>query len=304
MLQWQKDYVKEHKEERDAASKRYRETHREEHKMSDKAYRAANLQHCREHEKAYYLSHKKAAKDRTMSWKKAHPEKCAEYLIRGRETTKAYSKRYWEANKLKLKALSREYRRTHKQKLLTQHAKYSLKLRGFTSEQYQEVLKKQHYKCAICGASLEKFKKRFHIDHSHATGDFRGLLCVRCNMALGLFKDNTKLLREASSYLKVRKGKSCVDGKWRTTVVHRKTGDKHKLLGVTPAHYQQALLSHDSCCAICKAPQEKLSESLSVDHDHKASTFRGILCGSCNRAIGLLGDNPKTITGAIQYLNR
>ena len=40
-----------------------------------------------------------------------------------------------------------------------------------------------------------------HVDHDHGTGEFLGLLCVRCNNALGLFREDPDLLRRAASYV-------------------------------------------------------------------------------------------------------
>lgn len=51
--------------------------------------------------------------------------------------------------------------------------------------------------CAIC-----KTEGELHYDHCHTTGDFRGLLCPKCNKGLGLFQDNTDNLTEAINYLK------------------------------------------------------------------------------------------------------
>lgn len=54
-------------------------------------------------------------------------------------------------------------------------------------------------------------------------------------------------------------------------------------------------------CAICTRPLNLLKTG-HVDHDHKTGVVRGILCGSCNRAIGLLQDDPFIISEAAAYL--
>lgn len=80
---------------------------------------------------------------------------------------------------------------------------------GITLDQYEEILKQQDHKCAICKGDetfLMPGKKdevrNFSIDHDHVTGKVRGALCGSCNPALGGFKDNIEILESAIAYLK------------------------------------------------------------------------------------------------------
>jgi hypothetical protein len=70
-----------------------------------------------------------------------------------------------------------------------------------TFEQYNTLLKEQNFKCKICGLPQSNFKQRLCVDHDHNTGKIRGLLCHKCNRALGFFKDNTEFLQKALEYL-------------------------------------------------------------------------------------------------------
>lgn len=75
---------------------------------------------------------------------------------------------------------------------------------GITIEQYEELNTKQSGKCAICGSTdsnNSRVSSRLFVDHCHATGAVRGLLCSSCNHAIGLLKDNTTLLANAIAYL-------------------------------------------------------------------------------------------------------
>ena len=54
-------------------------------------------------------------------------------------------------------------------------------------------------KCAACGKTQDEVK--LAIDHSHETGEVRGLLCYVCNMACGKLKDNAEAMRNAAAYL-------------------------------------------------------------------------------------------------------
>ncbi len=66
--------------------------------------------------------------------------------------------------------------------------------------------KKQKDKCAICGNN-ETMKhargtvNQLAVDHDHVTGKIRGLLCQRCNRALGLLRDDIAVLLSAAAYL-------------------------------------------------------------------------------------------------------
>jgi Recombination endonuclease VII len=53
-------------------------------------------------------------------------------------------------------------------------------------------------------------------------------------------------------------------------------------------------------CEICGAH----SEPLHFDHDHSTGLFRGWLCGSCNRALGCMADDPSRLETAALYLRK
>lgn len=55
--------------------------------------------------------------------------------------------------------------------------------------------------------------------------------------------------------------------------------------------------SRDHCDACPRAPE-------AVDHDHLTGAVRGVLCGPCNRALGLVHDSIPTLIALIRYLRR
>jgi hypothetical protein len=75
---------------------------------------------------------------------------------------------------------------------------------GITKGQYEKIEKAQGGVCAVCGqppSGNTKNQQVLAIDHCHATGQIRGLLCGRCNKALGLFNDDALRLQKAIRYL-------------------------------------------------------------------------------------------------------
>ena len=67
---------------------------------------------------------------------------------------------------------------------------------GLTEDDVAAMLQAQNGVCAICRAA-----DAIHIDHDHATGEIRGMLCFRCNAALGQFGDDPEVLVRAARYL-------------------------------------------------------------------------------------------------------
>lgn len=79
-------------------------------------------------------------------------------------------------------------------------SKYQLSL-----VEYRSLEQKQGGVCAICGCSPCSTKeKRLSVDHCHATGRVRGLLCKTCNWILGQFKESPERFRAAATYLETK----------------------------------------------------------------------------------------------------
>ena len=74
------------------------------------------------------------------------------------------------------------------------------KLYGITIDDYEEMFKRQGGVCAIC-RQPETGNIRMAVDHCHASGKVRGLLCKNCNTALGNLKDSIEILTNAITYL-------------------------------------------------------------------------------------------------------
>jgi len=73
---------------------------------------------------------------------------------------------------------------------------------GVTKKDYHQRLASQAGACAICRRpSEDSLNGRLDVDHCHTTGEIRGLLCRKCNTALGLLGEDPSVLRAALIYL-------------------------------------------------------------------------------------------------------
>jgi len=111
---------------------------------------------------------------------------------------------YNNSCKLCKKKYAKERGQKNKEKISQKKREKDLKRNyDFTVQEYNLLLRKQKGKCNICGSTDPgKNRKYFPVDHCHLTGKVRGLLCNKCNCALGLLNDDLKMLEKATNYLK------------------------------------------------------------------------------------------------------
>ena len=123
-----------------------------------------------------------------------------DYYQRHKEEISRRSRERWRADaayREKLLSRSREWNRNNR---LTA-------LYGMTLADYERMRKRQGDACAIC----KRTDVPLCVDHCHSTGEIRGLLCHRCNLALGCSCDDPEILLAAAAYLRaggVRVGRS------------------------------------------------------------------------------------------------
>jgi hypothetical protein len=75
---------------------------------------------------------------------------------------------------------------------------------GLTVEQYDAILAGQRGGCAVCGHPPKPDRvgrKHLHVDHNHADGRVRGLLCSPCNTALGLLREDPEVITKLWRYI-------------------------------------------------------------------------------------------------------
>jgi hypothetical protein len=68
---------------------------------------------------------------------------------------------------------------------------------GVSADEVAEMVRHQGGTCAIC-----RTKPAVHIDHDHATGRVRGILCFACNRGLGKAGDSVEVLKAMIAYLR------------------------------------------------------------------------------------------------------
>ena len=109
------------------------------------------------------------------------------------------------------------------------------KARKLTKKQYGYLTKHFKDSCIICDKTSVQNKKALAVDHCHKTGKLRGLLCTPCNLGLGMFRDDTRLLKNAINYLK---RKPIIDG-----IIHVSTEKDVEPIIETFEEYQERILT-------------------------------------------------------------
>lgn len=159
------------------------------------------------------LSDKRSRQVHGNRW---NAERRARYHSHNREKILQRVKKYRENNREKKAATDRRYREKKGESLLIKKRHYyfqnpekikertlrkSIKHKyGITLEEYNQ-LKDSSNQCHICNTEFgEKLRK--NLDHCHATGKIRGILCQQCNVGIGCLKDDIERLSSAIEYIK------------------------------------------------------------------------------------------------------
>jgi hypothetical protein len=114
---------------------------------------------------------------------------------------------YFDTNSNRLRAECKDCQRKKNRSRLVMHRDQrrvsDLKKRyNINIDDWNNLMTIQDNKCAICGEPPQNDNRNLSTDHCHETGKVRGLLCRRCNMGIGYFKDNIDLLQKSIEYLR------------------------------------------------------------------------------------------------------
>lgn len=121
----------------------------------------------------WYIRNSAREIERVRQWALANPDKVAERIAAARGSD---------------------------EKKLSDRKSHLKRKYGMTLADFDRMFAAQGGVCAICGEARPE-ERTLHVDHDHATGMIRGLLCFRCNNALGDFREEVELFRSAADYL-------------------------------------------------------------------------------------------------------
>ena len=153
--------------------KRWRKNNPEKVKESGKRYRKNNLEKIKEHRK--------------------------QYREKNHEAILEYGKQYRERNREEIKEKGRQYSRTEKARENAKINRFKY-VYGLSHEDWLKMWEEQDERCSICEEPFTSLSDAC-VDHNHKTDEIRGLLCKKCNSAIGLLNDDPELMLKAIKYL-------------------------------------------------------------------------------------------------------
>jgi hypothetical protein len=157
------------------SSKTYREANKDKIKAQKKAYYEANKEKVKAKSREYYEANKDRQKEQRNTWRKSNQDKMNEY--------------------------NRAYRYRNR----AQPHRGKIKQYGLTLERYNTLVSQTGDNCPICGVQFDWVNRhkanRPCIDHCHKTGEVRGIICGKCNAAIGMFSDSVETLGKAIQWL-------------------------------------------------------------------------------------------------------
>jgi hypothetical protein len=145
---------------------------------------------------AWRATHRDKMRVYCAAYRNAHRDKVCFYRAAHKREARAYGVAYYAAHKEKCAARCHANLAAHKEE---KRAKNLTRNYGITVREYETLLTAQGARCKICGIISNK---RLQVDHAHATGRVRGLLCHKCNKGLGLFREDLTILASAALYLR------------------------------------------------------------------------------------------------------
>lgn len=168
-----------------------------------------------------------------------------------------------------------------------------------------------YLRCKLCMRESEKRRKRPD-DHYEKYSKIKSREWRQKNASLVNERVKEDRLKDPEKYREYDRKQRREDLEGHR---YRDVLTKHK---ISHEDYSELLAFYNNLCAICNSPETKLSRTpgnicrLAIDHCHKCENdgikgvlaIRGLLCHSCNTAIGKFKDNPNLLQSAIDYLKK
>lgn len=204
-----------------------------------------------------------------------------------------YMAAYQEANAVKLREHGRVYRAANQQK---HKASQRLRYYGIKEDEYQAALTAQGHLCKLCLLPLALLKKP-SVDHDHATGRNRGIVCHGCNFKVGYVEKARAILPTLLHYCDNAVLMAEND---KRPQCNRLSRPRWLAYQVSDDDFQLVLEAQGYRCKICSSVF-KTPKTTHVDHDHRTGRNRGLLCSTCNVRIGFIEKYRSSIPRILQY---
>lgn len=126
--------------------------------------------------------------------------------------------------------------------------------------------------------------------------DLNGILSLKCGTCKQIQSTDRFIKQSNGNNFLASKCKSCLKLYQRESHWKRKLGIDYRKI------YDELFDKQNGCCAICNRHSDDLKNILYLDHCHQTNKVRGLLCESCNFAIGSLKDSIEIMQNAIKYI--
>jgi hypothetical protein len=173
-------------------------------KESKRKWRIKNKKYCKKYARLYYLNNKDKIYKINKNWQRKNKDKLSQYhkkfYLQNKEYSSNRHKKYWKKNKNRLTKYIKIYRIKNKNILKDKMLK---KYYNINLKKYNQLLLLQNNCCAICNKKFNN-KNKPYMDHNHITKKPRGILCQKCNSAIGFLNSDIgiNVLKKAINYVK------------------------------------------------------------------------------------------------------
>jgi hypothetical protein len=161
------------------------------------------------------------------------------------------------------------------------------KVREFATKAYFYKARKYNKTCKSCSNSIQLGGLG---NLYNSAGE---KLCIDCN----IHKPISDFHKNKKKYL----SSVCINCSKERSKAYHKSYYKYEKYGITKEEFDRIQTAQLGECAICNKP---IFQEGHIDHCHATGKVRGILCGKCNKGLGLFDDNINYLTNAIKYLTK